>query len=193
MFSRILIKLIDQAIVPAVLLIAVRVVSVLAIANYLQLKITLSGSGFNITDQANGASVTPETYVIINSYSTLSIVITMAVILFFIITKSLVLHDTHIKPGLGAKMFSLKLSHFIQNSFQIYSQALVWMAYLYMLGAVSGVMALNGTLYTWVFFVTLSLAIISTVVFVIDVEYKINMDKLEVPQYEEEETLVTIK
>jgi len=193
MFSRILIKLIDQAIVPAVLLIAVRVVSVLAIANYLQLKITLSGNGFSITDQINSSSVTPETYVVINSYSTLSIVVTMAVILFFIITKSLVLHDSHIKPGLAAKMFSLKLSHFIQNSFQIYSQALVWMAYLYMLGAVSVVMALNGTLYAWVFFVTLSLAIISTAVFIIDVEYEINMDKLEVPQYEEEETLVTIK
>ncbi len=193
MFSRILVKLIDQAIVPAVLLIAVRIVSVFAIANYLQLKISVTEKGFTLTNTLNGAVSAAEDYIRINSYSTLAIVVTMAIILLFIITKSLVLHDSHIKPGLAAKMFSLKLSHFIQNSFQIYSQALVWMAYLYMLTAVSGVMTYNGTLYTWVFFIALALSLIATVIFVIDIEYEVNMQKVDIPQFEEEEMLITIK
>lgn len=192
MFSRILVKLIDQAIVPAVMLIAVRIVSVLAIANYLKLTPSISSQGLALTN-LNGTASNTELYVQINSYSTLAIIVTMAVILLFIMTKSLVFHDSHIKPALAARLFSLKLSHFIQNSFQIYSQALVWMAYLFMLTAVAGIMTLNGTIYTWVFFVALVLSIVSAVVFIIDVEFEVDLDKQQVPQYEEEELLVKFR
>ena len=105
MFSKILVRLIDQAIVPAILLLTVRIVSVIFISNYYDIEFTLSMSGFSFNNSDN--------YLLVNSYSTFSMVVTLTVGLFYILMKSYIFHESHIKPHITAKMFSLRLSSFI--------------------------------------------------------------------------------
>ncbi len=95
------------------------------------------------------------------------------------LVKSLFLHSTHITPKLTAKVFSLKLSSFIQNSFDLYSQGAIWLSYLYLLLLISAVMALFGLVYGWVFYISLATGILATVLFIIDIEKEINIDKIE--------------
>ncbi|MBD3365959.1 hypothetical protein GF360_01295 [candidate division WWE3 bacterium] len=171
MFSKILIKLIDEAIVPAILLLTVRLVSVILISQYLEIPYSISNSGFVFNS--------PEDYLKINSYSLIAMLAALVLGLGITLVKSLFLHDSHITPKLTAKVFSLKMSSFIQNSFEIYSQGAIWVSYLYLLLLVAGIMAIFSLVYSWVFYVNLAVGIIASVLFIVDVEKEIDISKLE--------------
>lgn len=171
MFSKILIKLIDQAIVPAVLLITVKIVSVVLLCRYFGVNFTLESPGFVFTNT--------QEFLFINSYSTFAMVVALAVGILYTLLKSLAFHDSHITPGLTARLFSLRLSSFIQNSFDLYSQGTIWLSYLYLLLLVCAVMVVYKVLYPWVFLTTLALTIISTVVLVLDIEQELDLSKVD--------------
>jgi hypothetical protein len=169
MVSRILIKLIDQSIIPAVLLLSTRLISIVLLGRYFGADFTIGYSGVEYTH--------PQDYLLVNSYSTFFMIAVLAVGLFYILLKSFIFHDSHISPGFTARVFSFKLSFFIQSSFDLYSQGVIWLSYLYLLMIVSGVMALFGLLYPWVFYTALVLGVVSTALFVFDVENEINLSK----------------
>lgn len=179
MFSKILVKLIDQAIVPAVLLIAARIVSVVLIASYNKIDVFIDAAGFNVSN--------PTEYLFVNSYS----ILVMGSILFlgiaYVLVKSYVLHDSHITPKLTAQMFSLKLSSFIQTSFDLYSQGSIWLSYLYLLMLVAGLMSFFGVAYLWVFTTLVGLAVIATILLIFDVEREVELEKKSFAESVEEE------
>ena len=108
MISRTLVKLIDQAISPAILLVSARIISVILVSYFLGITVTIDSSGF--------AFPTTEDYIQVNSYSTLLMIVVLSIGLFYILLKAWVFHDTHISPQLTAKIFTLRLSSFIQSS-----------------------------------------------------------------------------
>lgn len=167
MFSKILIKLIDQAIVPALLLLVTRVTSVLVLAKYFNYNVNIGDSGF-VFDS-------PAEYLVVNSYSVLLMLIVLTVGLLYILAKSFIFHDSHIEPGLTAHLFSLRLSSFIQTSFDLYSQGVVWLSYSYLLMFVAAVLSYFGLLFTWVFVVSFILTVVSTVLLVFDVENEVKI------------------
>ena len=180
MFSKILIKLIDQAIVPAILLLAVRFVSVTLVAKYYKIPIDITAAGFNLP---------AESYARVNSYSILIMILVLTVGLLYILFKSFVLHDSHISPSLTAKVFSLRLSAFIQNSFDLYSQGAIWLSYSYLLMLVTGLMALFNLTYVWIFVTSLVLTIFSTIMFVLDIENELGSKQSQSTGIEEEVVL----
>ena len=169
MFSRILIKLIDQSIVPAIMLVTARIISLVLVARYFGIEYTVGSQGIVYSD-AGG-------YVLVNSYSVFIMVVLLSVGIMYILLKALLFHETHIAPHLTARLFSLKLSSVIQNSFDLYSQGSIWLSYLYLILLTSGVMAYYGLIYTWVFYVSLILTILTSVLFVFDVENELNLHK----------------
>jgi hypothetical protein len=165
MFSKILIKLIDEAIVPAFFLVAVRVISLIFISLYTGIPINLGRQGFMYATQ--------EDYVMVNSYSLLYMLLALCLGLLHVVIKSLVFHDTHITPSLAAKVHSFKAQHLIQSSFHLYTQGLIWLVYLYFLTIGAGLMSLFGLLYGWVVYVSLGLSVLFTYIFIFDVEREI--------------------
>lgn len=180
MFSKILTKLIDQAIVPAILLLAVRLVAVTLVAKYYQIPLDLTSTGFNLPQ---------ESYVMVNSYSILIMILVLTVALLYILFKSFVFHDSHITPGLTARVFSLRLSSFIQNSFDLYSQGAIWLSYAYLIMFVSGLMVIFNLLYVWVFVTSVVLTVFSTVLFIFDIENEMAEKDHRVMDMEEEVVL----
>ncbi|MCA9308403.1 MAG: hypothetical protein R3B92_02165 [Patescibacteria group bacterium] len=162
MFSKILIKLVDQAIVPAIVLLASRVLSLVFISSYYRVPYTFDARGVSF---ASGTD-----FVLVNSYSVLFMIVVIAVGILFMLLKAYFLHDTHIAPHVTAKMYSLRLSAFIQSSFDLYSQGAIWLSYLYLMVFVSGILAFFGFIYAWIFIVAIVLGVISSVFLVIDVE-----------------------
>ncbi len=176
MFSKILIKLIDQAIIPAMLVLSARIISVILISKYLNTEFSLDASGFafkNIND-----------YVVVNSYSLLAIIGVLSVGLFYNLLKSYIFHEDVINPGLTAKLFSLKVSSLIQNSIEIYTKGAIWISYAYLITIVTGLMSMYGHLYLWVFHTSIVLTLIATVLLVLDIEHKMDVKKIKEPQYE---------
>ena len=185
MFSRILIKLIDQAIVPAIFLLTVKIVATVGISRYLGIVFTVGPTGFVFENT--------EEYVRVSSYSTFAMVAALAVGLFYILLKSMVFHDSHISPKMTARLFSLRLSTFIQGSFDLYSQGAIWMSYSYLLMFVTGIMSIFGMIYPWVFYSSLILTALSTVFFILDVESEMKMKDPDIETETEEEIVLSFE
>jgi hypothetical protein len=82
----------------------------------------------------------------------------------------------------------------IQTSFDLYSQATVWLSYMFLLLFTTAFMAYFGIVYSWVFFLSLVLTIVSTVLFVLDIEYEVKLnstpfDEVGADEIEEEYVL----
>lgn len=182
MFSKILIKLIDEAIVPAITLLSVRILSVVAIGKYLGVPFTFGSQGFVFQSA--------EDFVVVNSYSLVSMVLVVAFGIIYILVKAYLFHDSHVKPGATAKLFSLKLTSFIQSSFDLYSQGAIWMSYSYLLMFVAGIMGVFGLVYMWVFFVSVILSIIATILFIIDVEKELYPEESDLSKNDTDEDYV---
>jgi hypothetical protein len=178
MFSRILVKLIDQAIVPALLLLAARVISVIVIGKKLGFDFNLNATGFSFADFSN--------YVTVNSYSTLVMIVILALGMIFVLAKSYFFHESHVTPGLSAKLFSFNLPSVIQSSFEIYSQGTIWLAYSYLLLIVCGIMTFFAFVFTWVFYISAVVTIILTVLLIIDIEHEVNILKNKDAEYDED-------
>lgn len=168
MFSKILIKLIDQAILPAILLLVARIASLLFFARVFSADYTVTNTGFTFYDT--------QAYVTVNSYSLLVMQAILAFGIFYVLIKSFVFHDSHIKPRLTAKLFSLNMSSFIQTSFDLYSQGAVWLSYVYLMFLVSTFLAFFSLVHSWVFFVSFVIAILSTVALVFDIEDEMHIN-----------------
>lgn len=176
MFSRILVKLVDEAIFPAVMLLSTRLISMFLITQYLGTPFEIRASGMLFTSLHD--------YVLINSYSILFMTIALAMGLVIILLKSFVFHDSHIKPEFSAKLHALRIPSLISNSFEIYSTGIIWLSYLYLLLIVSSVMALFGVIYGWVLFTILFITITSTALFIIDVEHELKIRKSTEVEYD---------
>jgi len=176
MFSRRLIKLIDEAIFPALVLFMSRLISVILIARNLNADFEILTSGIVFADKND--------YIEVNSYSILAMSGIVIIGLIIIVIKSLIFHDSHIKPSLTAKLFSLRADSLIQNSFHIYSKGAVWLSYLYLMLTVSAFMAFFNILYTWVFFLILTFTIVITVLFISDIDHEIKITKSHEAEYD---------
>lgn len=184
MISRTLVKLIDQAITPAIVLLSTRVISVVGLSYFLGIPLTIDARGFSFP--------TIEDYIKINSYSTLAMIVVLTVGLVYILVKALVFHDTHISPQLTAKVFVYRLSTFIQSSYDIYSQATVWLSYSFLMLMMTGIFAYTDFIYNWVFYINAVLTLASTGILIFDVENEIFMKKNQ-ETYFEDDTLVEIE
>ncbi len=169
MFSKLLIKLIDQAIVPAVLVLTARLVSVAVLSNRLSAQYDLQEGEIlfkNTTD-----------FIKVNSYSIAIMFGVLALGMGYILIKALVFHNSHVSPNTTAKMFSLKLDFFIQNSFNLYTQGAIWLAYTYLLLLATGLMALFGLIYAWVAYLGIAITLAGTILLALDIEKEMKLDQ----------------
>lgn len=172
MFSKLLIKLIDQAILPAVVLLATRIISVVLIAYRLGIPFQISEHGFTFENKQN--------YIEVNSYSLLSMIIVLILCISFLLIKAHVFHETHITPKLTATLFSLRLQSLVQSSFDLYTKGAIWISYAYMLAILTGVMAAYTLVFPFVFYITLAATVLSTVFFITDIEKEIKHSEEDV-------------
>lgn len=171
MFSKILLKLIDQAIVPAILVVASRIVSLVLISNYLNIEFFITKNGIIFENTQD--------YITVNTYSMFIITVLISFGMGIVLLKSALFHHEHIKPHMSAKLFSLKMHSLIKNSFEIYTQATIWISYLWLLTITNGIMYYYEMVELWSFYTNIVFTIVLTVFLVIDLEKKIKVSKME--------------
>lgn len=169
MFSKILLKLIDQAIIPALLLVVTRIISIILISNYFNISFIINYNGLIFSNSRN--------FVFINSYSLLAVMGIISLGMTWVIASSVLFHHEHIKPTTTVKLFSLKMSSLIKNSFEIYTKATIWITYLWLLSFATGLMTYFGSVYSFVFVISLILTLVFTVLLIMDIEKKVKVSK----------------
>lgn len=169
MYAKTLVKLIDYAIFPAVLIAFSKIGSAVLFSNYFDFSYT--------TDGVRVVFESLEAFVAINSYSSLVMFFSVIAGLGWVILKAHAFHDTHISPAFSARLFNMNLEELIHTTETIYSQAFIWLSFAWLTTIILGVYSYFGLCYLWVFFLSLASSIIATALLIIDIEREIKSDK----------------
>lgn len=174
--SKSLIKLIDAALVPAAVLICGKVAG-LAITNTL----------FNLTwdiqsDPNNFFSIkivynSLQDQMIATSYSNLIMFLVVTLGFMLVLFRALYLHSSHISPRTIARLATNNLLDLVQDSFEIYHSASVWLisTWIGLFAVLSNV--LMGRAYIWTAVFTVTCALIATTILLRDVSREIHIAK----------------
>lgn len=166
MASKILLKLIDEAILPAVLLIGSKIVSLAALVWFWGLPWQFSSTSPIPTVSFEN----PKDLLLTNSYSNLFMFAVIVLGLSWILFRAHLLHDTHILPSLTLKLLSWDLTGFLVSSFDVFHQAVVWFAFLWLSLLSIGLQVVLGVTYFWIFAVALLVTLFLSWLLIEDVE-----------------------
>jgi hypothetical protein len=172
---RSLLKILDEAIVPSVIVIAAKVIG-LALVNLV--------SGYSYTIES-GYSVFPWTVIYssptealaANDYSNLIMYLVVLAGFTWVLVKAHFLHDTHLPPKLAGRLAKLKLWHFVQTTFEIYHQAVVWLSFLWLTTLVIFIYTVVGGSVVLVL-AALALSSAATFLYTKDIEVEIRTDQV---------------
>lgn len=167
--SRILLKLIDEAILPAVLVIAGKISGIFLIIQILKIPWTIKTE----TGLPTLSLTTQNDLLAVNSYSNLLLLLLLGAGLGFFLFRAHLLHDTHIKPALTVKLLNWNLTSLLVNTFDVITAPTVWLSYLWLTVILLIITALQGANYWWVAIAGLILASVLTLSFVLDLEKEV--------------------
>lgn len=174
MLSKTLIKLIDYAVFPAVIVVTSKVIGSIILLNK-----------FNVGYEANGLSIVfknVEGFIAVNSYSSLIMFLSVLAGLLWVLVKAHVFHDTHITPVLSATLIELELDELINDTKTIYSQSFIWLTYAWLTTAIVGIQVYYGMSYDWVFYFALALSVLATALIAYDIEKELVNDEEELEE-----------
>lgn len=167
--SKILVRLISEALLPAVLLVVAKVVGVLVLLQ-----------AFSIAWELNTSSLLPDfvlankdATMFINSYSNLIVFIVVILGLAWVLTKAYHFHDTHIKPSFILQLLSWNLTGLMASSEEIYHKGVVWVSYMWLTVVLIGVHTYMKANYLWVFAFVFVAAVVASWYFIADVEREV--------------------
>jgi hypothetical protein len=172
MFSKTLVKLIDEAIIPALVLVAAKVLGVLFVGRVKNLIFEVSFKSHFLPLPTLVFS-SYQDYVTVNSYSNLIMLGVVSLGLVWILLKANLLHDTHISPKLAAQLARLSLSRLISTTFEAYHQALVWYGFAWFTTILMAFYAYLGLAYKSFALIAFLIVLNLTWFFIFDVEREI--------------------
>lgn len=151
-------KILDESILPGVVTVAAKLLGLFLANFYLSspVKIDLVGLFF-INLQSSSSETT-----FINSLSASFMMLAIVIGFGWVIIKAHHFHDSHIHPVTAAKLAKRGWAHLIQDSYEIYHQALVWFSLLWFNVIAIGVETALGTVYVWVSVSSILTALIFT-------------------------------
>ena len=165
MYSKTLIKLIDAAIFPAVVIVAAKILGIALLTKYFDASYQVEGLRLSFSNA--------EDFLSINSYSSLIMFGAVCSGLLWVVFKAHVLHDTHIKPALSARLLEMNMVHMIHKTDVIFSESFVWMSYAWLTTFIIGGYALYGLGFWSVFYIALGVTIFATGLLSVDIEREV--------------------
>src|SRR3990167_92840 len=131
MITKSIIKLIDEAIVPAVFLILAKGIGLFATVVFFNLQFTLEyRSIFGLLPSFRFATL--QGYITAENYSNLAMFAAVAAGAIIVILKAHFFHESHISPRLHAKLVNLNLERMVAPSYHLYHQATIWLVFLWL-------------------------------------------------------------
>lgn len=177
MFSKILLKLIEESIIPAFGFLFLKVSVTLYLANSLGYKADI----YNLFS----LQVSREHFIIINSYILLLFSLFCFLGIVYSLIKSLYFHRSHIHPRITLGLYNLRANFLIQDSFHLFSQGLIWLIFSYIGLIISSFLFYLNLINGYVVILNLILTPIATYFFILDIENELEQND------EDEEVYIT--
>lgn len=146
--SKSLLKLLDNSIFPACIMILGKLIGVIATLWILNVPFTVRDYFSNIYSLR--FVVQEENLKAITSYSDLAMYLILAIFFSLTIIKAIFLHSSHIRPSLVTKLANSNLLKLIQSSYEIYHSASIWLIFMWVSNVLVLANVFSGNTYTWV-------------------------------------------
>lgn len=176
MVSKSIVKLIDEAILPALLLAVAKISGIFFTAALFSLDYEVKTQGvLNILPTVYFKNL--DHYIISESYSNLAMFSAAALGTILIVVRSHLFHESHIHPSLQTRLAKLNLESLISPSYHLYHQGFIWLIFLWLTVGFLAVSSLIGITYVWLTVISLFVAINLSWIFALDVEKEIEINK----------------
>ncbi len=169
--SKILLQLIKEAFLPALIIIAAKLSGVVLSLYYFQIE--WQPQTKYLIPQLTLYST--QDFIRVSSWSNFGVILSLWLGLGWILVKAHLLHETHITPKLTLSLINLRLKSLISNTFDLSHQALVWLAYLWLLLLFFAVEVYFGIFYWQLYLISLGGGIILSWFFIVDLEREIKL------------------
>lgn len=131
MINKSLVKLIDEALLPAILLIIAKTAGLFLASYLLNLKFTVTVSNlFKVLPTVHFSN--PQDYIVAENYSNVIMFLAASAGCAFVLVRAHFFHESHIRPSLHSKLVALNLDSLIAPSYHLYHQATVWLLFLWL-------------------------------------------------------------
>ena len=179
MISKSLIKLIDEAILPALLLILAKGVGLFATIVFFNLPFTLEyRSIFGLLPSFRFATL--QGYITAENYSNLAMFAAVAAGSIVVILKAHFLHESHIHPKLHSRLIALNLERLGQSSYHLYHQAAIWLIFLWLTVGFLTLSSIAKITYPQITIVAFLISANLSWVFALDLEKEIELSREKV-------------
>lgn len=124
-------KLIDEAIVPAVVLILAKMLGLLLTSYFLNLPFDVQSRGFlRILPSIKFLSL--KDYITAENYSNLAMLIAACLGTLFVLVRLHFLHESHVEPKVQVRLAALNFEKIISSSYHLYHSAATWLIFLWL-------------------------------------------------------------
>ncbi len=168
--SRSLLKIIDEAIIPGLLILAAKVIGLVAANYWYNLSWDGTTSVFPLLQYRS-----EQAFFIANTVSNLFVLAVILVGFLVMLIKAHTLHGSHISPKLSTKLVQKQLTGLVVSSWELYHQAVVWLAFMWLTLILFCIHALLGVTPWWLPLSGTLVALLFTWLLIIDVEKEINL------------------
>ena len=172
MVSKTLVKLVDEAVVPALVLVAAKIFGVLLVARFKNLVYDVTFRS-PLLPLPTLSFYSYQDYVTANSYSNLIMLIAVSLGLLRILLQTNILHNSHVSPRVAAQLARLQLSGLISTTLESYHQALVWFGFAWFVVILTAFYAYLGLVFKSFAFAGFLVILNLTWFFIFDVEREI--------------------
>lgn len=174
MVAKSLIKLIDEAIIPAIALIVGKLLGLLITTYFFQLPFAIkSRELFGILPSIHFTNLSD--YVLAENYSNLAMFSIAALGTILVLVRAHFFHESHVHPNLHAKLMSLNLESLIAPTYHLYHQAAIWLIFLWLSVGFLIISTIIQATYPYVAIVAFIIAANFSWIFAIDVEKEIEI------------------
>lgn len=179
--SKSLLKLLDNSIFPACVMILGKLVGVL-------IALWAFGIPYSLRDYFSAVYslrfVVPSADIqTISSYSDLVMYIVVAACFSIVLVRAIFLHSTHVTPSLITKLANNDLLKLVQSSYEIYHSATIWLIFLIISNVLVLVNVFQSSSYAWIGVVCTFATIVLTAILLSDVYREIESIKKKPSNY----------
>lgn len=131
MVAKSIIKLLDEALVPAVAIIVAKMIGLFVAVFSLNLEFTIKNADLlAILPRVSFTSLAH--YTLAENFSNIAMFVVVALGALLVLIRAHFFHQSHIHPHLQARLVALNLESLIAPSYHLYHQAIVWLIFLWL-------------------------------------------------------------
>ncbi|KKR78188.1 MAG: hypothetical protein UU23_C0002G0015 [Candidatus Curtissbacteria bacterium GW2011_GWA1_40_9] len=176
MVAKSTVKLIDEAIIPALILMMSKIVGILLVNYFFKINFNVHSRDFlNLLPSITYPSAYD--YIRVENYSNLLMFIAAAMGTLMVLTKAHFFHESHISPKFHQKLVNLNLEKLISSSFHLYHQALIWMIFLWLVTIFLILSSISKVMYPQITVLAIIIAINFSWILALDIQKEIEIER----------------